>query len=721
MTSLKQAYHIARRLGLGWSLFRARYELEKRTGLLKRKFPIRPWKQISWNELVREGVSIQENSFFSLRGTRRPHFFFAPDALPAFSSYKSEKLLRFAEKVIKNQFPYFFHNFYDLGAEPDWFLNPLTGQRAASNLHWCDVNFFNPAVGDIKFIWEPSRFAWAYILVRAFAYTESNKYAEKFWELFESWLRANIPNQGPNFACGQECAIRLMAMCFAFFGLARAAATTPERKTNLLKAIAVHAQRIEGNIAFALSTKTNHSLTEAAGLYTAGILFPEFRGAGRWMRLGKRILTREGLSQIYADGAYIQHSMNYHRLMLQDFLWAIRLGQLNEDVFSGPLLQRLRKAVYFLYQMVDGRHGRVPNYGPNDGALVLPLNNCDFLDYRPVVQSCWYLLNRQKLFRPGPWDEDLAWLFAKDTSRAARTELKKRSCSFASGGYYTLHNPQSWSLLRCHSYRHRPAHCDMLHFDLWWEGNNLLRDSGSFMYYCDEPWQSHFPSTAAHNTIVVNNKEQMHRASRFAWLNWTKARLIRKKTFAGGNVQVLQAEHYAYSTKNNRIVPRRSVLCAYDEYWLIVDDVLGEGEGSIKLHWHLPEGARKTGGNRVSLMTSSGPVEIYLWCDNVPIHCNYTCDGKDPAGWQSLYYGHRQPGSAIISSCQAELPVRLVTLVTFEKAAGAIHSEKTGRISWSGEKDGTSYVCGLEPLRSVKDHVFQFVQRGKEKFVLNHN
>ena len=33
----------------------------------------------------------------------------------------------------------------------------------------------------------------------------------------------------------------------------------------------------------------------------------------------------------------------------------------------------------------------MPVYGSNDGAFVLPLNNCDFTDYRPLLQLGWYI------------------------------------------------------------------------------------------------------------------------------------------------------------------------------------------------------------------------------------------------------------------------------------------------------------------------------------------
>ena len=68
---------------------------------------------------------------------------------------------------------------------PDWHANVYTGQQAPADRHWSRVGEF--AFGDIKAIWEPSRFRAAFVLVRAWWRTGDERYAEAFWTLFESW------------------------------------------------------------------------------------------------------------------------------------------------------------------------------------------------------------------------------------------------------------------------------------------------------------------------------------------------------------------------------------------------------------------------------------------------------------------------------------------------------------------------------------------------------
>ena len=53
--------------------------------------------------------------------------------------------------------------------------------------------------GDIKFIWEPARFGWAFALGRAYYLTGDERYPAAFWRYFETFQQANPLNLGPNW------------------------------------------------------------------------------------------------------------------------------------------------------------------------------------------------------------------------------------------------------------------------------------------------------------------------------------------------------------------------------------------------------------------------------------------------------------------------------------------------------------------------------------------
>src|SRR5512141_1396820 len=191
---------------------------------------------------------------------------------------------------------------------------------------------------DIKFIWELSRFAMVYTLVRAYRSTRDEKYAAAFWELIQSWAESNPPNTGPNWMDGQEAALRLMAWTFGFYAFMDSPSTTAERVAQFTVMIAAHAERIYKNIDYAISTHSNHTISEAFGLWLVGLLFPELKDFEKYVALGRKLLEQEAAAQIFSDGSYAMYSLNYHRFILHLYLYAIRLSELNQSKVSSLVL-----------------------------------------------------------------------------------------------------------------------------------------------------------------------------------------------------------------------------------------------------------------------------------------------------------------------------------------------------------------------------------------------
>jgi len=632
--------------------------------LLNRKFPTVPWDELRLRDWLVRGTDVD-----LLKPLLKQARFF-PVALPreyrqflSAINVDAEAIASKADSIAQGRFTYYSKLPVQFDPQIDWHLNPFTGSRWPTDVHWCLVDYFDEQRGDIKDVWELSRFGWAFDLVRAHAATGDDRYAEVFWNLFESWLDNNPPNLGVNWVSGQECALRLLAWYFSLFAFVEVEATTAERIEKLLLAAAVHCHRIEGFISHAIRQKTNHALTEAAALYTTGTLFPFFGAASRWKTLGKRVLEREGFRQIYPDGSYVQHSMNYHRLMLQVYVWCFQLAHLNGDRFCEELKKRVTKAAAFVYQVQDDSTGRVPNYGANDGALMLPLNTCDYLDYRPAIQACWYLLKGEKLYARGAWDEDLLWLFGRKALEAPLAKETRVSCDFHEGGYYTLRTANSWAMVRCHSYRDRVGHVDPLHVDLWADGVNLLRDCGTYRYFvpgeCER--EEFFKSIRAHNTVIVDDCPPLQLVSRFVYLPWPKAKL---EQFSVTNERIeWKGTSYAYARRPWHVLHSRLVrVDRATECWLIRDVLSGRGRHLFELLWHMPQGTKlletaSCGATlqlpRRRLLQVKGSTKIQMKLK----------DADCTDCWESLYYGHKQRIRVLSVTMECSPPATFETRV----------------------------------------------------------
>jgi hypothetical protein len=672
LARLRRRLEMVAHLGPAWVLYRAGYAVRMKTGMLKRGFPPIDPARMPFGDLVLPGTPTDAGRYRAFRESGRARFFFAPGQPPVAALLDlvgeegKRRTVSVADDYARGRFLYYSRHIHDLGWPPDWMLNPFSGGRHDAAKHWCDTPTFSPALGDIKDVWEPSRFGCAFWLVRAYALTGDEKYPEAFWDLFESWCRQNPPNMGPNWKCGQETALRTMAWCFALFGLWKSPATRDDRIVNMVKMIAVQADRIAGNIAYAVSQKNNHALSEAVGLVTTALLFPEFRKADRWQAIGRRVLEQEIPRQIYDDGSYVQQSMNYHRVMLHDCIWIIRLAELNGEPLSRSSTDRVAKAGEFLFEMLDTTNGRVPNYGANDGALVLPLTACDYTDYRPTTQAARYQATRRPVLAAGPWNEMAVWLFGADVLAAPRTTAAAASRRFDAGGYYTLRVGGSWCMIRCHSYRDRPGHVDMLHVDLWHRGVNLLGDSGTYKYFVPEnpAIERTLRDIQGHNTVEIDGTGPLDMASRFLWLPWPKARCLEHC------VGLWRGEHYAYDRPPWHVVHRRTVESDDGTTWRITDELSGSGEHAVSLRWHLAEGAWRTTEHQrgAELDAPEGSVALKIEAPQ-ELRLSLIQDENRPAeprGWISDYYAELRARPLLELSGSLALPTRFVTRVEFQ-------------------------------------------------------
>lgn len=235
---------------------------------------------------VQRRVGLEENVVL------RPLFNFpaAEDLLSVIGENGKTTLLSEADEIVAGQVRLFGSQPVPL---PLTFSEPLRHWTEYENRPSLLATLYAP-FPDVKYIWEPARFGWAFCLGRAYHLTYQEKYAETFWRNFEIFSAGNPYYQGPNWISGQEAALRLMAFVWDAQIFAGASSSTSERNSALARSVAFHASRIIPTLVYARSQQNNHLLTEAAGLLTAGLALPGHPQASNWCRLGWKWLN-EGL------------------------------------------------------------------------------------------------------------------------------------------------------------------------------------------------------------------------------------------------------------------------------------------------------------------------------------------------------------------------------------------------------------------------------------------
>lgn len=342
------------------------------------------------------------------------------------------------------------------------------------------------------------------------------------------------------------------------------------------------------NIDFSrIAVRNNHAITECLALYIGGTLFPEWDANGRWKKFGKQWFEEEILYQIYADGSYLQFSMNYHRVVVQLLTLAIRFAEIHGDRFSEQVYQRAAQTLRFLRLCQDPVSGRLPNYGANDGALFFYFTDQPYHDFEPALEALERALFGHFVLEQ-PRYEETKWFGSSQRPVLIKpNEAPSHLHLFGSGGFASIQESNQLTFFRSGRHHDRPSQADNLHVDLWHNGLNIVRDAGSYKYNTSEENISFFFGSRSHNTLMINKKDQMLKGPRFIWLFWSQAIALNGREEE--DYYILTGEIEAFGQIRKGIWHKRTIKKWKEKpIWEIEDNVSGVDTEhcTFELLWH---------------------------------------------------------------------------------------------------------------------------------------
>ena len=603
--TLSKVINLLGNMGWRYAGFRARHELLRKSGLLKRKFPVNPaFKQYCSLAQWKQQPAV---------------FFFANRESLTFARDPDEELKTNFNHIKNGVFLLFNSVQTDLGKNYDWVTNPDSGFHYDIKKHWTEIPDYSREAGDIKFVWEKSRFSYLYDVMR-YDYHFKEDQAEFVFAEIISWIRSNPVNCGPNYRCSQEMSLRVMNWLFALYYYRNSPSLTNEVFDQVQHTIYWHMHHVYNNINFSrIAVRNNHAITETLALYLAGTFFPSMPRSDVWKKKGKSWFEEEIAYQVYEDGTFLQFSMNYHRVVVQLLTWAIVLSEKNGDKLSDAVYDRARKSVVFLRTCMVEENGWLPNYGANDGALFFKLSNGHFRDYRPQLDALAEVLGIDLVLDRR---EDAAWYGSGRPTTTWRPEDGVHT--FAQGGYYVIREPQTLTFIKCGSYKDRPSQADNLHLDIWYKGENILPDAGSYKYNTDAGTMRYFSGTESHNTVMLDDKDQMLKGGHFIWFFWSQNARASLKEDEGEYTFIGSVNMFRYITPH--IVHRRVVVKQKNKpIWQVKDEMIMAPAGmEMRQMWHTPLNI----SNKVSIVAGTEKGE--------------RIEGEKRDGWYSSLYGYKE-------------------------------------------------------------------------------
>ena len=428
--------------------------------------------------------------------------------------YKKQ-IISTANKAIEGEIMGFSSLDLKYGKPINWQLNPLTGAATNKNDKWFLIPDFDKTRGDIKITWEVSRFTYFYSFLQAYIVTKDKKYYNAFASQLSNWLEQNRYSYGANYKCGQEATLRMINTLIVYSGFKSYKMTSNEDDENVKKIVKYSYKKVLSNYFYAYHCiRNNHTISETIGL----MIGAWSESNKRRMKNAIRKLNKVISYQFTDDGGYIQNSFNYQRFSLQLLGFIESNNTSINPHFTPENKDKIKKSINLLYINQDEYSGLLPNYGANDGALIFPLSNSDFRDYRNTLNSLNYIFKSELLYSENSLLEELAWFSNLPSIKENSNHKKKGISVYKESGIYSFSNSFYKIMIVNKPYKTRPSHFDNLHLDLFVNGYNVFKDSGSYSYASDLGKKMRF--VEAHNTIKLDNKQPMGFKPPFLVFNW---------------------------------------------------------------------------------------------------------------------------------------------------------------------------------------------------------
>lgn len=364
----------------------------------------------------------------------------------------------------------------------------------------------------------------------------------------------------------------------------------------------------------------NHLLENARALIFAGICFEGQGEATKWKNTGLSIFLEELPKQILPDGSFYERSPMYHALMLEAVLDVINI--LDEDHPDKLFLEKIAQKMSDFLISATHPTGKIALF--NDATEeVAP----------PVHKLLSYI---EKLVSYSP----------------------RRKREFADSGYFIIENEPVYCVIDGgpagpdHLLAH--AHADIFSYELSLFGKKCIVDTGVYEYEAGKMRQ-HVRSTRAHNTVCIDNTDQIE-----CWNSFRVARRYNpyNVSFSCNNDTIeFNGEYEGYAKLiGDGIVHQRKILYSRKERKIEVhDSIRGRGLHLVEssIHYH-PD---------VKIVSERGEIQIDHSGKIITINTN--TGYKIDSGWYCPEFGIKIPNKVIRIGGDMNLPAELVYTIYY--------------------------------------------------------
>ena len=317
----------------------------------------------------------------------------------------------------------------------------------------------------------------------------------------------------------------------------------------------------------------NHLLKNIKALTLGGLFF----NRRKWLTRGERLLWREFDEQFLPDGGHYERSPMYHAQAASDLLESYALlsafGRVAKKTEFEP---KMRAMTRFLDAMTC-----------SDGTLALfnDSANAEETRPRPIIKAAARIVGRDEKPMPPVFPETgyFIWM-SRDGGEKIVVDAGPPSVN-----YNSAH-----------------AHCDLLSYELGFDGKPFIVDSGVHGYGGDR-FREYCRSTRAHNTVMFDGQEQSELWGVFRMSR--RAELIEVEVESNEDVWSFRGAYRPFYDRG--LTHERSVVRKANGDWVISDIALCGSAARAQSFIHLHPNVSAQISAR-----AADPERLFVECDS---------------------------------------------------------------------------------------------------------
>jgi heparinase II/III-like protein len=386
-------------------------------------------------------------------------------------------------------------------------------------------------------------------------------------------------------------------------------------------------------------------------LFFAGRFFDGMEARG-WLEAGTAILWAQLREQVNDDGGHVSRNPAEHARVLASYLEVLAFLQTSHDEVPIWARKRVKGMADFFVRMLHP-DGEIPLF--HGAALGVARPARELLAVAAVV------LHEAGLAPPGELPGVWAHLLLGEAGRRVHGNLPRRRQAvepraLRRTGFYVLPGDPGDVMLLDGESPAAGGHANVFGYELSVAGARLVVSGGT---NGEEPgpWSEYVASTRAHNVVAVNDAEQLA-TGRLPVVSETQW-VVRDGLLYWSGVH----DAFARLALDLRLRHRRRVFCLPGRFWLVCDEILGNGDARAEsfVHFHPDVAVQATcqGAPAFHVARSEAARLQVVTAGGGEVALVHGVEAPRPQGWYAPRPGVRRPSPVLSIGRAARLPFAL--------------------------------------------------------------